>query len=103
MIMSQIRYRDRPVKWREIPLPASRPEARPRAKGHALELRKKVHTPATDHPWKQWKPSGQHDGTVGLANRATRSKARQAAVARSPEGLLALAPVGLRPPSVSAK
>jgi len=68
----QIRYRDRQVKWREIPRPASRPEARPRAKGRALELRKKVHTPATDHPWKQWKPSCQHDQIVGsAASRAT--------------------------------
>ena len=68
----QIWYRDRQVKWREIPRPAPRSEPRPRAKGHALEVRKKVHRPAADHPWKKWRPSWQHGQEMGWANRAAR-------------------------------
>ncbi|OFW13993.1 MAG: hypothetical protein A3H27_12145 [Acidobacteria bacterium RIFCSPLOWO2_02_FULL_59_13] len=29
----------------------------PQAKGLALEVRKKVTRPATNHPWKKWRPS----------------------------------------------
>ena len=36
----QIRYRNRHVKWCEIPRPAPRTEHRPEAKGHAVEIRK---------------------------------------------------------------
>ena len=63
----QIRYRDRQVKWREIPRPAPRPEPRPGAKGHAVEVRKKVHRPATNHPWKKGRPSWQEDQAPGPA------------------------------------
>ena len=52
----QIRYRDRPVKWREIAAPPPRAESRPRAPGRALQLRRNEPQPAT-HPWKQWRPS----------------------------------------------
>ena len=68
----QIGYRDRQVKWREIPRPAPRTEPRPRAQGHALEVRKKVHRPAADHPWKKWRPSWQQGQAVGVATRAAR-------------------------------
>ncbi len=68
----QIWYRDRQVKWREIPRPAPRPQPRPRAQGHALEVRKKVHRPAADHPWKKWRPSWQQGQAVGVATRAAR-------------------------------
>ncbi len=68
----QIGYRDRQVKWREIPRPAPRPEPRPRVQGHALEVRKKVHRPAADHPWKKWRPSWQQGQGMGLATRAAR-------------------------------
>jgi hypothetical protein len=66
----QIGYRDRPVKWREIPRPAPQPEPRQRANGHALEVRKKVHRPAPNHPWKKWRPSWQQDQSTGSAARA---------------------------------
>jgi hypothetical protein len=49
----QLWYRERPVKWREIPQPAPRPE---RAKSRALEVRKTVQ-PADTHPWKKWRPA----------------------------------------------
>lgn len=68
----QIGYRDRQVKWREIPRPVPRPEPRPRAQGHALEVRKKVHRPAADHPWKNWRPSWQQGQGMGWATRAAR-------------------------------
>ena len=68
----QIWYRDRQVQWREIPRPAPRPEPHPRAQGHALEVRKKVHRPAADHPWKKWRPSWQQGQGMGWATRAAR-------------------------------
>jgi len=68
----QIWYRDRQVKWREIPRPAPRPEPRPRAQGRAVEVRKKLHRPASDHPWKKWRPSWQQGQAVGVATRAAR-------------------------------
>ena len=60
----RVLYRGREVKWREIPAPAPRPEPPAVARGRALELRKKRHRPAHDHPWKRWKPS-----RVGVAER----------------------------------
>jgi transposase-like protein len=69
-------YRSRPVKWREIPKPG--PASPPRAKGRALELRKKVHQPADAHPWKQCSPSwlqapaaGNHTATPSSVQRLT--------------------------------
>ena len=68
----QIWYRDRQVQWREIPRPAPRPEPRPRAPGRVMEVRKKVHRPAADHPWKKWRPSWQQGQEMGWATRAAR-------------------------------
>ena len=68
----QIGYRDRQVKWREIPRPLHRAEQRQRVKGHAREVRKKLHRPASDHPWKKWRPSWQQGQAVGVATRAAR-------------------------------
>jgi len=65
----QIRYRDRPVKWREIPAPPPRPESRPPVPGRALQVRRNVHQPADTHPWKQWRPSWLQDHTAGSAAR----------------------------------
>jgi transposase len=62
----QIRYRDRPVKWREIPRPAPRPESRPRVQGRALQVRRRQQQPAT-HPWKQWRPSWLQDQAAAAA------------------------------------
>jgi transposase len=53
----QICYRDRPVKWCEIPVPPPRAESRPRAPGRALQVRRNAQQPAGTHPWKQWRPS----------------------------------------------
>ena len=51
----QVLYRGRQVRWKEIAAPPSRqPEP---AKGRAVELRKKLHGPSTNHPWKAWKPT----------------------------------------------
>jgi len=66
----QIWYRERPVKGREIPRPAPRPEKRRKKQGHALELHKKMHQPSTTHPWKQWRPcwlQGQPAGSEDVA------------------------------------
>jgi transposase-like protein len=52
----QICYRDRAVRWREIAAPPPRAESRPRAPGHALQLRRNEPQPVT-HPWKQWRPN----------------------------------------------
>jgi hypothetical protein len=52
----QICYRDRPVKWCEIPVPPPRAESRPRNPGRALQLRRNAQQPTT-HPWKKWRPS----------------------------------------------
>ncbi|MCZ6488989.1 MAG: hypothetical protein O7A06_00470 [Acidobacteria bacterium] len=68
----QIWYRDRQVKWREIPRPAPRPEPRPRAPGRVMEVRKKLHRPAADHPWKKWRPPWQQGQEMGWATRAAR-------------------------------
>jgi hypothetical protein len=51
----QVRYRDREVKWREIPAPAPRPQPQPISR-QVREVRKKGHRPASDHPWKKWRP-----------------------------------------------
>ena len=53
----QIRYRDRPVKWREIAAPPPKSKPQPVASRPAVEIRKKLHLPASDHPWKRWKPN----------------------------------------------
>jgi hypothetical protein len=66
----QIWYRERPVKWREIPRPAPQPQSRQKAQGHALQMRKKMHQPATTHPWKQWRPSWLQGQTAGSADAA---------------------------------
>ena len=55
----QIWYRQRQVKWQEIPKPAPHSEACPKAQGHALEVRKTVQQPS-DHPWKKWRPGWLH-------------------------------------------
>ena len=65
----QVWYRQRQVKWREIARPAPRPESRRRAKGRALELRKKVHQPAGTHPWRKWRPSWLPGQAAGSATR----------------------------------
>jgi transposase len=49
-------YRGREVKWREIAAPAPRPRSPQITPGHVLELRKKLHRPATNHPWKRFRP-----------------------------------------------
>jgi hypothetical protein len=66
----QICYRDRPVRWREIPPPAPRPESRPRVPGRALEVRRNVHPTAGTHPWKQWRPSWLQGRAAGSAARS---------------------------------
>ena len=54
----EIEYRGHTVPWREIagPLRASRPEARPGAKGAAVPtvpIPKRKWVPPPDHPWRQ--------------------------------------------------
>lgn len=63
----QVLYRGRQVNWREIPAPAPRSKAERLVRGHARELRKKVHRPARDHPWKKWRgqPWQQSQAAVG--------------------------------------
>jgi transposase len=64
----QICYRDRLVKWCEIPVPPPRAESRPRAPGRALQVRRNAQQPAGTHPWKQWRPSwmqGQAAARIG--------------------------------------
>ena len=66
----QIWYRDRQMKRREIAPPLPRQEAPQRANSRALEVRKKVHRPAPDHPWKKlrWRrPSGPAIGSAVCA------------------------------------
>ncbi len=65
----QLWYRERPVKWREIPQPAPRREGRPSVQGRALEVRRNVHQPAGTHPWRKWRLSW-------LQGQAPRSAAR---------------------------
>ncbi len=65
----QIWYRGQQMKWREISRPAPRREPLPSAPGPALEIRKKVHRPASNHPWKKWPWQAQGAGrsAVGAA------------------------------------
>lgn len=53
----QVLYRGRPVRWREIaaPLPKAKPQAV--ARRGVAEIRKKVHRPSQEHPWRRarWK------------------------------------------------
>ena len=53
----KVLYRGHPVQWREIPMPAPRPEPPPLAQRSAVEVRRKPRQPASDHPWKKkpWK------------------------------------------------
>jgi hypothetical protein len=53
----QVFYRNRAVQWEEIAAPAPRPQPPRRTQGQALEIRKKLHGPASDHPWKRWNPT----------------------------------------------
>jgi transposase len=64
----QICYRDRPVKWREIPRPVPRSESRQRVPGRALQLRRNEPQPVT-HPWKKWRPSWLQGRAAGSAAR----------------------------------
>ena len=55
----QVFYRGRRVKCREIAAPPSKSKPPAVASRPAVEVRKKLHRPASDHPWKRWrlKPS----------------------------------------------
>ena len=66
----QVWYRDGPVKWHEIARPGPQPATRRQVKGHAAEIRKKLHRPGPSHPWKQWVPSPHQRQTVEWAVRA---------------------------------
>ena len=66
----RVLYRDREVKCREILAPP--PQPHPVASGPAVEVRKKLHRPASHHPWKIWRPkpgraaeSKMNGGAVG--------------------------------------
>jgi hypothetical protein len=52
----KVLYRDREVKCREMAPPPPKLKPQPVASGPAVEVRKKLHRPASDHPWKIWKP-----------------------------------------------
>jgi len=52
----KVLYRDREVKCREMAPPPPKPKPQPVASSPAVEVRKKLHRPASDHPWKRWKP-----------------------------------------------
>lgn len=49
----QVLYRGRPVKCREIAAPPARPKPPQIVNRQAVEIRKKLHRPASDHPWKR--------------------------------------------------
>lgn len=49
----KILYRGREVEWKEIAAPAPRFNPQPTAKGQAMEIRKKLHRPGANHPWRQ--------------------------------------------------
>ncbi len=66
----QIWYRDRQVNWHEIPRPERQAPSQRQGKGHATELRKKLHRPAPTHPWKRWRPSLPQRQAVGSEVRA---------------------------------
>lgn len=65
----QVLYRNREVSCREIPTPLPRPQPQPVASRPAGEVRKKLHRPASGHPWKVWNPrqpmADQACGAVG--------------------------------------
>jgi hypothetical protein len=52
----QVLYRGREVKWSEIPAPAPRPQPPPAVNRPAVQVRRKRCRPASDHPWKKWRP-----------------------------------------------
>lgn len=53
----QVFYRGRQVRCRQIAAPPARPKPPQRVNHQAVEIRKKLHRPAGDHPWKRcpWK------------------------------------------------
>src|SRR5450759_1345419 len=57
-------YRGQETKWQEIAAPAPRPQPPPGIQGHG-EVRKKLHGPASDHPWKLWNPTRPAGGRNG--------------------------------------
>jgi transposase len=48
----RILYRGRAVEWQEIAAPARPAPPPPAHRGHAVELRRKLHRPAANHPWR---------------------------------------------------
>ena len=66
----EVRYRSHPVQWREIPLPAPRPQPPAIAPRPVVEVRRKPRRPASDHPWKKktWKqtPAGVAPASAAL-------------------------------------
>lgn len=67
----QVFYRGRQVQCRQIAAPAARPKPPQSVHRRAVEIQKKLHRPASDHPWKRcpWKEAqpkvGQAFGGAG--------------------------------------
>lgn len=58
----EIWYRERQVKWQEIPRTAPQPPSR-QPQGRALQVRKTMQQPQ-DHPWRKWRPRWLHGPTA---------------------------------------
>ena len=66
----QVWYRQRPVKWREIPRPVPEAHRQPPAQDRgAPELRRNAPQPGS-HPWKQWRPSWLQAQAAASATRS---------------------------------
>jgi transposase len=52
----QVLYRGRPVSWSEMAAPPARPQPRTITAGNPIEVRKKGHPPASNHPWRMRHP-----------------------------------------------
>jgi len=72
----RVLYRSREVPWQEIAAPTPKPKPQPIGQGQAVEVRKKRHRPAKDHPWKRWRPSraGGAEPVRGAAGGSGKSK-----------------------------
>lgn len=65
----QVRYRGRAVSFHEIPAPAAPQQLETTMQERALQIRKKLYRPPSNHPWRKWSPLWPRNSVAGSAAR----------------------------------